>query len=128
VRVNSPLNTMIYYRFHIPFNGIYPIVKLCPVGHCSKYKAWKFLKDQYPNHFVSYAGKYSNNTGLLRELEIAKFNRDRFEKILLDKEHEIAKSRALPRHSSRLIRNKYKVITRLNIINHEIRQLEFRLT
>ena len=60
MRVNSPLNNMIYYRFHIPFNGIYPIVKLCPVGHCSKYKAWKYLKEQYPNSFVSYAGKYVN--------------------------------------------------------------------
>jgi lipopolysaccharide export LptBFGC system permease protein LptF len=116
---------MIWYEFHIPFNGIYPIVKQCPVGHCSKYKAWKYLKEQYPNSFVSYAGKYSDSKGLLRELEIAKFNKDRFEKILLDKEREIARSN---QHLSRLIRNRYKIIKRLNIIKHEIRQREFRLT
>ena len=122
MRVNSPLNNMIEYVFAIDGK---PRIKY-PIAKWSKYQAYKNCKECYSNHFVSYAGKYSNNTGLLRELEIAKFNKDRFEKILLDKEHEIAKSRVL--HSSRLIRNKYKVITRLNIINHEIRQLEFRLT
>jgi hypothetical protein len=109
MRVNSPLNTMIYYRFHISFNGIYPIVKLCPVGHCSKYKAWKFLKDQYPNHFVSYVGKYCDNK-LTKKLEIMYYNKTQLLQ-LIETNKDIT-----------------VYCDWLSDLNYRIRQLEFRLT
>ena len=105
---------MIWYEFHISFNGIYPIVKRCPVGHCSKYKAWKYLKEQYPNSFVSYAGKYSDDYRIKDSLNKLKFQLNRLNVIKLK------------------LLNNGQSVRRIDLdivaIKHEIRQLEFRLT
>ena len=99
-----------------------------PISHWTKYKAYKYLKQQYPNSVISYFGKHCD------DIQCNKLN-----DLINDQVRLTALKDKLFNEISCKLPNldydtKCKVffyrdlVCELNRLKHEIRQLEFRLS